>query len=238
MLNRVECNCLVEIKGSHDVLALMDVSEKVEEASLNQVKTILQMVADQYEISPAKTHVAIITYSDSPKVVLDLTEGTDQHSVRSVIAAVKRQKGTANLDKALKKVIQVLRDRNNEMFYNRRVPTYLIVHMSDWSRDSVKSATKYMREIQNQGVQVFTVVIEEDWKKRESLLDMFPFQERLVLGPRARIINAPLTNLLYSLSEKKREQLQKNIPNLKIIVDLVYVLYIALFVANIYDVHA
>eukprot|EP00794_Sanderia_malayensis_P014924 gene14924-16466_t len=183
--------------GSHDILAVIDVSENIAMQNLVNTQRIFKFLFDQYEVGSGKTNIGIVSYSNVAKNVLTLEEGAEKSLVHNVLLALKKEKGTARLDKALRKVLEILRDRRSV----RNVPTSVVVHVSDPGKVNMNEVIKYVSEIRRRGVGVFFVVVSSDKKAKDAFSSKYPFKNDLVLGSEDDIIGEPMTKLLEMVAD-------------------------------------
>lgn len=85
-----------------DLAFILDTSGSIDKAELDEAKKFVKDVAKTFKISPQKTQVALMVYSDKPRVVSKFGEIKSHAELRGEVDALPHIKGKTRIDLALK----------------------------------------------------------------------------------------------------------------------------------------
>uniref|UniRef100_A0A672RRK8 Si:ch211-62a1.3 n=1 Tax=Sinocyclocheilus grahami TaxID=75366 RepID=A0A672RRK8_SINGR len=89
-----------------DVVFLLDGSGSISAKDFENMKDIMKLVIDKFEIGLDKEHVAVVQYGTDPKEEFSLNTFNDKAVLLQEIRNIKQMNGKANTGKALKEVLQ------------------------------------------------------------------------------------------------------------------------------------
>ena len=182
---------------------MIDTSAKVPTKIFEQVKMMYRLLINEFNVSPQQTRVALVTFTNTPRTVLGLSEGTDKSVINGILSALMQQVGEANLDKALQNVIRLLDDRSYGSSPSRQVPTKVVVYASSMRKETVEAASSSIEAIRRRGVDVILIMVSDDTKMKEAALSSLPTGTSVISSPSVGALGEPLSQLIDKVTEKK-----------------------------------
>ena len=195
--------CLLSgVDSANDVIAVIDVSKKVNPKLLEKVKNVFKLLADQYEIGPTKTRFGVVSYSSSPTTTLDLNEGTQRSTIGNIISALNLQSESPRLSLALQRVIRILLSRSYAEPSRRNIPVKVIIFSSDLTEDAIERAAKSLDDIAKQNVDLYFLAISNNYEARDDAISALPNAVNVISSSEDDLFGEPFTSLVNRISEK------------------------------------
>ena len=182
---------------------MIDTSAMVPTEVFEQVKMMYQLLINEFNVSPQQTRMALVTFSNTPRTVLGLSEGTDKSVISSILSALMQQVGEPNLGKALQNVIRLLDDRSYGSSPSRQVPTKVVVYTSSMTKKTIEGASSSIEAIRRRGVDVILMMVSDDTKMKEAALSSLPTGTSVISSPSVGALGEPLSQLIEKVTEKK-----------------------------------
>ncbi len=126
-----------------DIVFLLDGSESANAKDFENMKDIMELVIDKFEIGPDKQRVAVVQYGTDPNEEFSLNTFDDKAVLLQEIRNIKQMNGKTYTGKALTEVLQSFDiskgGRSNAL-------KFLIVLTDGESRDDVAEPAKVLRD--------------------------------------------------------------------------------------------
>ncbi|KAM4025434.1 collagen alpha-3(VI) chain [Anomaloglossus baeobatrachus] len=132
--------------AKRDVVFLVDGSRGAA-SEFNNVKGLIERVVAAMDVSPDTTRVAVVQYSEDPKVEFLLNAHSTKEEVQSAIRRIRPKGGsTVNTGNALEYVSKNIFTRPSGSRIEEQVPQFLIVASSGPSSDDVGEGARTVKE--------------------------------------------------------------------------------------------
>lgn len=189
--------------GAHDIISVIDTSTKLPAKVFEQVKMMYQLLINEFNVSPQQTHVALVTFINTPRTVLRLSEGTDKAVINGILSALMQHVGEPNLGKALQNVIRLLDDRSYGSTPSRQVPTKVVVYTSGMTKKTIEAASPSIEAIRRRGADVILIMVSDDKKMKEAALSSLPTGTSVISSASVGALGEPFSQLIDKVTEKK-----------------------------------
>ncbi|CAD5119952.1 DgyrCDS8533 [Dimorphilus gyrociliatus] len=98
------CEVIVECKSSADIAFILDTSGSVGPQKFDSMKGFVKTMIDKLNVAEDYSNVAVVTYSDNPKLEFDLTSHQTRDDLKNALDKVKYRSGSSNTASALRLV--------------------------------------------------------------------------------------------------------------------------------------
>ncbi|CAN2389703.1 Collagen alpha-6(VI) chain [Pristimantis euphronides] len=127
-----------------DIHLLIDGSGSIEYLDFIAMKTFLMELVEMFDIGPQKVRVGAVQYSDKSQEEIGIRTSHSKTSLKVAIQNIRQRYGGTNTGKAINDTTRIILDSTNDRPGN--VPVYFIVLTDGESQDSVKEASRILRE--------------------------------------------------------------------------------------------
>ncbi|XP_069589432.1 collagen alpha-3(VI) chain isoform X4 [Ranitomeya imitator] len=137
----------VTLQGAkRDVVFLVDGSRGAA-SEFNNVKSLIERIVATMDVSPDTTRVAVVQYSEDPKVEFLLNAHSTKEEVQSAVRRIRPKGGSSvNTGNALEYVSKNIFTRPSGSRIEEQVPQFLIVASSGPSSDDVGEGARTVKE--------------------------------------------------------------------------------------------
>ena len=187
-------------KNQIDIAFVLDGSDSLTREEFESIKKLVSNTLDRYTISPDKTQVAMIEYSDKPTIMFYLNDYKDRNTLQDAIDNIQPSRGkyTATDDALKLAADQVF---SPERGSRPGVPKVLILVTDDKSTGS-KSLREAAEPLRKKGVPIHVVTIGSKYDDVE-IKDLVPTPGHVVS------VNKP--EEVGNLAPKITDTIDKNI---------------------------
>ena len=154
-------------KNPIDLAFVLDGSDSLTRAQFENIKKFVSSTLDRYTISPEKTQVAIIEYSDKPSLLISLNDYNNRNKLQEALDNIRPSLGRSTTTN------DALKLAADQVFTPERgsrpgVPKALILVTDDRSIDSesLRDSTEPLRK---KGIPVYVVTIGSRYDETEDL---------------------------------------------------------------------
>lgn len=98
------CEVIVECKNSADIAFILDASGSVGARKFESIKSFVKIMIDMLNVGEDFSNIAVVSYSDFPKLEFDLTTHQNRDGLKNAIDKIKYRSGSSNTAAALKMV--------------------------------------------------------------------------------------------------------------------------------------
>ncbi|XP_075684359.1 collagen alpha-6(VI) chain-like [Rhinoderma darwinii] len=128
-----------------DIHLLIDGSGSIEYSDFISMKMFLEELVEMFEIGPQKVRVGAVQYSDGSQLEFGIGTDYSKTDLKLAIQNIRQRGGGTETGAAINFTQKLIVDPNNVRAGN--VPVYFIVLTDGESQDSVKEASKILREL-------------------------------------------------------------------------------------------
>ena len=138
-----------------DVAFVIDESGSIKSKDFTKMKTFVQSIVKELDVSQTKTQVALMTFSDPATIRFTFKNGRSKSKVLSLINGVRQRRGGTNTDIALRVLVNLMSSRNG----GRSGVQKIAILMTDGKSRSYTHTKKYAALARAKGITLIAVGI-------------------------------------------------------------------------------
>jgi collagen type VI alpha len=178
----------------------LDGSESIDEKGFKNIKDLVAIMVDNYNISKSETHVGVIEFSNQANVILQLNKLFEPTSIKDQVQRIVPSRGKETVtDEALRKSADELFDVKSG---GRPGALKVLIIVTDGKSTGKEPPKRAVKPLKEKGVRVYVVNIGEDTDKDE-LKDIVPTEKNIY--PAKTTTNVP------SIAPKLVDDIDKDI---------------------------